>query len=38
MIGDWVDEGEDSLVRLNCRWSDDEELLGLAVVHRPSRR
>lgn len=27
MIGEWVDEGEDSLVRLNCRWSDDENYL-----------
>lgn len=35
MIGDWVDEGEDSLVRLNCRWSDDENyLLRSFTVHR----
>jgi len=27
MIGDWIDEGEDSIVRLNCRWSEDENYL-----------
>lgn len=27
MIGEWVDEGEDSVVRLNCRWSDDGNYL-----------
>jgi uncharacterized protein (TIGR02246 family) len=27
MIGDWVDEGSDSVVRLNCRWSEDENYL-----------
>lgn len=27
MTGDWVDEGDDSLVRLNCRWSDDGNYL-----------
>lgn len=27
MIGDWVDEGSDSVVRLNCRWSEDENFL-----------
>ncbi len=27
LIGDWVDEGSDSVVRVNCRWSDDENFL-----------
>jgi uncharacterized protein (TIGR02246 family) len=27
MIGDWVDEGSDSEVRVNCRWSEDENFL-----------
>jgi uncharacterized protein (TIGR02246 family) len=27
MIGDWVDEGSDSVVRVNCRWSEDENFL-----------
>lgn len=27
MIGDWLDEGDDSLVRLTCRWSDDRNYL-----------
>ncbi len=27
LIGDWIDEGEDSVVRVNCRWSDDENFL-----------
>jgi len=35
MVGEWVDEGEDSLVRLNCRWSDDENyLLRSFTVHQ----
>ena len=27
MVGDWVDEGSDSVVRLVCRWSEDENFL-----------
>lgn len=27
MIGDWVDEGPDSHVRVNCRWSEDGNFL-----------
>jgi len=27
MIGDWIDEGADSVVRINCRWSEDENFL-----------
>jgi uncharacterized protein (TIGR02246 family) len=27
MLGDWLDEGPDSLVRVNCRWSDDGNFL-----------
>jgi hypothetical protein len=27
MIGDWIDEGEDSVVRLRCQWSEDENFL-----------
>ena len=27
MVGDWIDEGPDSVVRINCRWSEDENFL-----------
>jgi uncharacterized protein (TIGR02246 family) len=27
MIGEWVDEGSDSVVRVNCRWSEDKNFL-----------
>jgi uncharacterized protein (TIGR02246 family) len=27
MVGQWIDEGSDSVVRLNCRWSEDENFL-----------
>ena len=27
MVGEWVDEGPDSVVRVNCRWSEDENFL-----------
>jgi uncharacterized protein (TIGR02246 family) len=27
MIGDWVDEAPDSVVHLNCRWTEDENFL-----------
>jgi hypothetical protein len=27
MVGDWIDEGADSVVRLQCRWSEDENFL-----------
>jgi uncharacterized protein (TIGR02246 family) len=27
MVGDWVDEADDSVVRVNCRWSDDGNFL-----------
>jgi uncharacterized protein (TIGR02246 family) len=27
MIGDWVDEGSDSEVRVNCRWTEDGNFL-----------
>lgn len=27
MVGDWVDEGADAEVRVNCRWSDDGNFL-----------
>src|SRR5271165_5023512 len=36
MIGDWLDEGADSLVRVNCRWSEDGNFLmrTFTVKHR----
>jgi uncharacterized protein (TIGR02246 family) len=27
MVGDWLDEGADSVVRVNCRWSEDQNFL-----------
>src|SRR5439155_3039751 len=27
MIGEWVDEGSDSVVRVKCRWSEDQNFL-----------
>ena len=27
MVGDWIDEGPDSVVRVNCRWSEDGNFL-----------
>ena len=27
MLGDWIDEGPDAVVRVNCRWSDDGNFL-----------
>jgi len=27
MVGEWVDEGSDSVVRLDCHWSEDENFL-----------
>ena len=27
MLGDWIDEGADSLVRVHCRWSEDGNFL-----------
>ena len=27
MVGDWIDEGADSVVRLHCQWSEDENFL-----------
>jgi uncharacterized protein (TIGR02246 family) len=27
MVGDWIDEGSDSVVQVNCRWSDDQNFL-----------
>lgn len=27
MLGDWIDEGPDAVVRLNCRWSEDGNFL-----------
>jgi uncharacterized protein (TIGR02246 family) len=27
MIGDWIDEGADSVVRVHCQWSQDENFL-----------
>jgi uncharacterized protein (TIGR02246 family) len=27
MVGEWVDEAPDSVVRVNCRWSDDANFL-----------
>ncbi len=27
MIGQWIDEGSDSVVRVDCRWSEDENFL-----------
>jgi uncharacterized protein (TIGR02246 family) len=27
MVGDWMDEGSDAVVRVNCRWSDDGNYL-----------
>ena len=38
MIGDWLDEGPDSLVRVNCRWSDDGNfLLRTFTVHHQGK-
>jgi hypothetical protein len=27
MLGEWVDEGDDGIVRTNCKWSDDGNFL-----------
>jgi uncharacterized protein (TIGR02246 family) len=27
LVGDWIDEGSDSLVRIHCRWSEDGNFL-----------
>jgi uncharacterized protein (TIGR02246 family) len=27
MVGDWIDEGDDGVVRTSCRWSDDRSYL-----------
>jgi uncharacterized protein (TIGR02246 family) len=27
MLGDWIDEGPDAVVRVNCRWSEDGNFL-----------
>jgi uncharacterized protein (TIGR02246 family) len=27
MVGEWVDEGSDSVVRVDCRWSEDKNFL-----------
>jgi uncharacterized protein (TIGR02246 family) len=27
MVGDWIDEGSDSVVRMGCRWSEDGNFL-----------
>jgi uncharacterized protein (TIGR02246 family) len=27
MLGDWIDEGEDSVIRVSCRWSEDGNYL-----------
>ena len=27
LIGDWLDEGSDAVVKVNCRWSDDGNFL-----------
>lgn len=27
MVGDWLDEGADSVVRVNCQWSEDRNFL-----------
>ena len=27
MVGDWVDEGSDAVVHVNCRWSEDQNFL-----------
>jgi uncharacterized protein (TIGR02246 family) len=27
MVGDWIDEGADSVVRLHCQWSEDQNFL-----------
>jgi uncharacterized protein (TIGR02246 family) len=27
LLGDWIDEGPDALVRMNCRWSEDGNFL-----------
>jgi uncharacterized protein (TIGR02246 family) len=27
MIGEWIDEGSDSVVRVNCHWSEDKNFL-----------
>jgi len=27
LVGDWIDEGDDSVVQINCRWSDDGNFL-----------
>jgi uncharacterized protein (TIGR02246 family) len=32
MVGDWIDEGADSVVRLHCQWSEDENFLFRTFV------
>jgi uncharacterized protein (TIGR02246 family) len=32
MLGDWIDEGPDALVRVNCRWSEDGNFLMRAFT------
>jgi uncharacterized protein (TIGR02246 family) len=27
LLGDWIDEGPDGVIRVNCRWSDDANFL-----------
>lgn len=36
MLGDWLDEGSDSLVRVHCRWAEDGNFLirSFTVHHR----
>jgi uncharacterized protein (TIGR02246 family) len=32
MVGDWIDEGSDSVVRSHCRWSEDGNFLLRSLV------
>ncbi len=36
MLGDWIDEGADSVIRVNCRWSEDGNFLfrNFTVKHQ----
>ncbi|MDR3621909.1 MAG: SgcJ/EcaC family oxidoreductase [Paludisphaera borealis] len=36
LIGDWLDEGDDAVVRVNCRWSEDGNFLirSFTVKHQ----
>jgi uncharacterized protein (TIGR02246 family) len=38
LVGDWLDEGNDAVVRVNCKWSDDENyLIRTFTVHHQGK-